>query len=550
MLNIMLWNLIGLALIAQGATQQPRDGAAGPAGTATIRGRIVAAATGQPLHRVRITLNGALANPPTTVTDTDGVYELTDVPAGSYTVSAARAGFLTLQFGQRRPREAGRVLDVHAGETITGVDLALPKGGVIAGRILDELGEPAAAVRVEAMEFRYIRGRRVAVPARIATTNDVGEYRLSGLEPGAFQIRASARDVWESDDGKQTLTYAATYYPGVTAAEQPPFVNVALGQEVPGIDLRLIAGRASRITGIVEGKDAEPLADQAVHVDNIGRTTGGALMFAQGAGSTKTNGQGTFEISKLAPGEYMVYSGDQRDRIAIRVVLTDGDVEHVVLSPKPGTAINGSVVTDEGSAPPFPPGRVRVNPISADPESVLPVWNQPREQPLTPDWTFRVANANGQYLFRMDGLPPEWMLKAVLYGGKDITDAPFTVLQGAPDVTGLQVVISRRGGKITGDVVDAAGAAAGDTTVIAFAEDKSHWRLASRFVKAVRPDRQGRFTVAGLPPGPYRVAAQDFVVEGQWEDPGFLERLLKASVRVELKEAATETITLRAEEAR
>src|SRR5687767_4541921 len=98
MLKIVLWKLIALALLAHGAVQQPRDGAPPATGTAAIRGRIVSATTGQPLHRVRITLNGPLANPPTTVTDTHGNYELTNIPAGSYTLSAARAGFLTLQY--------------------------------------------------------------------------------------------------------------------------------------------------------------------------------------------------------------------------------------------------------------------------------------------------------------------------------------------------------------------------------------------------------------------------------------------------------------------
>lgn len=204
------------ALLTGAATasprQQPRDAASGtPAPAATIRGRVTAAATDRPLHRVRITLDGPLANPPTTATDMRGTYELTNLPAGSYTITAVRSGYLTLQYGQRRPREAGRTLEVRAGDTIEGIDLALPKGGVIAGRITDELGEPAPGVRVEATEPRYIRGQRVAVAARIATANDAGEYRLSGLEPGSYQVRASAREVWEADDGKETLTYAVTY---------------------------------------------------------------------------------------------------------------------------------------------------------------------------------------------------------------------------------------------------------------------------------------------------------------------------------------------------
>ena len=550
--------LLAVLLTAAGtaARQQPRDPAAtrpaqsGVEGTATIRGRITAAATDRPLHRVRITLNGALANPPTTVTDTRGVYELTNVPAGSYSMTATRAGYLTLQYGQRRPREAGRTLEVKAGDTIEGIDLALPKGGVIAGRVTDELGEPAPGVRVEATELRFIRGQRVPVAARIATASDTGEYRLSGLEPGAYQVRAAAREIWDSDDGKQALTYAVTYYPGVTAAEQPQAVNVPLGQEVSGIDIRLIAGRAARITGVVEAASGEPLADQVVNLDNIGRTIGGAVMSAQGAGSTRTDKQGAFEFPKLPPGEYMAYSGDQKNRVAVRVIVSDGDVQHVVLSPRLPTSIRGTVRSDDESPLPFPAARVRLVPVSADPQSVLPAWGEAREQTIRPDWTFQVTDADGKYLFRMTGLPPDWMLKAVLHGGTDITETPLTVTKGTADVQGMQVVLSRKGARITGNVVDRPGSPAPDTTVIVFADDPSLWGLASRYVTAVRPDKTGRFTVGGLPAATYRVAALDFVIEGQWEDQEFLRGLHKTAARIQLEEGATGTLKVTVEEAR
>src|SRR6185436_14114187 len=109
-----------------------------------------------------------------------------------------------IQYGQRRPRESGRTFDIKADDVLTGIDLAMYKGGVISGRITDEANEPAPNVRVEAVEMRFMRGRRVPVAAKIATTNDAGEYRLSGLDPGQFQVRASSTDVWESDDGKNT----------------------------------------------------------------------------------------------------------------------------------------------------------------------------------------------------------------------------------------------------------------------------------------------------------------------------------------------------------
>ena len=551
--------LIVVVLSAAGiaARQQPprdpsatRPATSGVEGAATIRGRVTAAGTDRPLHRVRITLNGALGNPPTTVTDTRGAYELTNVPAGSYSITATRAGYLTLQYGQRRPREAGRTLEVKAGETIEGIDLALPKGGVIAGRITDELGEPAPGVRVEATELRYIRGQRVPVAARIGTSNDTGEYRLGDLEPGSFQVRASAREIWDSDDRKQTLTYAVTYYPGVTAAEQPQAVNVPLGQEVSGIDIRLIAGRAARVTGVVEDARGEPLGDQVVNLDNIGRTIGGALMFAQGAGATRTDKQGAFEFPKLPPGEYMAYSGDQKNRVAVRVIVSDGDAQHLVLSPRPGTSIRGTVRSDEEAPLPFPAARVRLVPMSADPQNILPAWGQAREQTLRADWTFQITDADGKYLFRVAGMPPDWMVKSVTLGGRDITDVPLAVARGAEDVDGVQVVLSRKGGRITGDVVDAAGAPAADTTVIVFADDSSLRGLASRYVKAVRPDKSGRFTVSGLPAAVYRITALDFVVEGQWEDQEFLRKLHEVASRVQLGEGATETVKVNVAEVR
>lgn len=80
----------------------PRDNAAPSAPavpTGVVRGRITAAATGQPLYRVRITMSGAAATLPPRVTDANGMFEITEVPAGSYSISAERAGYLTVRYG-------------------------------------------------------------------------------------------------------------------------------------------------------------------------------------------------------------------------------------------------------------------------------------------------------------------------------------------------------------------------------------------------------------------------------------------------------------------
>jgi hypothetical protein len=85
---------------------------------------------------------------------------------------------------------------------------------------------------------------------------------------------------------------------------------------------------------------------------------------------------------------------------------------------------------------------------------------------------------------------------------------------------------------------------------VVFADDSNLWMVGSRFVRAVRPDSDARFSVAGLPSGAYRVIARDLVLEGQWEHPAFLQGLVKRAVRVELGEGAVETVQLRLEKER
>jgi hypothetical protein len=57
-----------------------------------------------------------------------------------------------LEFGQRRPNEPGRPITLADGQVVDRVDISLPVGGVIAGRVLDDTGEPLAG----AVRQRYV----------------------------------------------------------------------------------------------------------------------------------------------------------------------------------------------------------------------------------------------------------------------------------------------------------------------------------------------------------------------------------------------------------
>ncbi len=150
------------------AQMPPRDNsAATPTGTARIQGRVVSADTGAPLRRATIRVSsGELRINRSVNTDADGRYDVAELPAGRYNLFVTRNGYVSLQFGQRRPFESGRPLDVGEAQTVEKIDFALPRGGVIAGRITDELGEPLAGIRMQAMRHQYLpNGQRQLVPA-------------------------------------------------------------------------------------------------------------------------------------------------------------------------------------------------------------------------------------------------------------------------------------------------------------------------------------------------------------------------------------------------
>ena len=66
----------------------------------------------------------------------------------TYSLKAERGGYLTLAYGQRRPGEVGKPLQLGEGQTVKAIDFALPRMGVISGRVVDDTGEPIAKVIV------------------------------------------------------------------------------------------------------------------------------------------------------------------------------------------------------------------------------------------------------------------------------------------------------------------------------------------------------------------------------------------------------------------
>src|SRR5687767_2664369 len=175
-----------------GVQRPPRDAnQTVPAGTASISGRVLTADTGRPIKRARVIVSGG-GRPSAATTDGQGRYQIGGLPAATYNITAVKSGFVDSAYGQRRSLRAGTPLQLADGQQLTNVDMKLPRGGVITGRLADEDGEPLARAVVTVMRYQYVRGERQLMPAGVDQTDDRGQYRVFGLPPGDYYVTAAA----------------------------------------------------------------------------------------------------------------------------------------------------------------------------------------------------------------------------------------------------------------------------------------------------------------------------------------------------------------------
>ena len=103
-----------VAILSFGAAtlcwQPPRDTLPQPRSTGTIRGRVVAAATGDPIRNARVSVTDDQRSP--VLSDAEGRFAFPDVPPGRFTLTASKAGFAKQAFGRavRPPPRLERIV--------------------------------------------------------------------------------------------------------------------------------------------------------------------------------------------------------------------------------------------------------------------------------------------------------------------------------------------------------------------------------------------------------------------------------------------------------
>lgn len=528
----------------QAVTPRPNDT------TGRIRGRVLAADTGKPLAGAIVTLVNTRASNPADRqgrwirTDADGQWEAPGLPPGAYTLSVAKAGYLKIEYGQKRPFERGKSLDVAAGQALDRIDITLPRAGAMTGKVFDEFGDPAAGVFVRAHRQRYIDGRRELTPLTETLeglangggdiTDDLGQFRIYGLSPGDYYVSASFNPPGQAG---AAIGYPPVYYPGTPSAGEAHRISVGLGEEAQNINVTLVSARYATVSGVVLNSLNAPASA------SLQLITSDPLV-GMPVDPARATSNGTFTFRNVPPGEYRLNAYDVRpaagapEFASVPVSIAGDDVTAIAVATAPGAIATGRVVCDDGtklsaslfvrsvttaaSAPTFANTSVGVN----------------------PDLTFEMSGLAERQTFRTGMLPEGWFLKSVTHNGVDITDTGYDFKAGQR-VSGIEIHLTRRVTGLSGTVQDARGDAVADYTIVAFSTNAGRWGYQTRFVRSARPDQSGTFMIRALPPDEYFVVALEYVETGQEFDPEQLATWKALATTVELREGETKTLSVK-----
>jgi hypothetical protein len=330
-------------------------------GSALLMGTIVDSLTDRPVGEVLVTIEGNRQ----VLTDAQGRFVFTDLPKGTYTITATKRGYSEGAFGRRRPAGPVQVLPLADAERIGSLKIPIWKNGSITGTITDDGGEPMVGLPVRVLRRTFVAGKRKLSPGTTVNTDDRGVYRVGSLTPGDYVVvvpstqttapesvvdllrQAAAASGGFSDlqrelslsgalNGLNTITsvgglkvgtlvfqslitwrggilpmpsadgrifvYPTQYHPGAMTAAQASTIALRSGEDRSGVDLQLRLVGTSRVSGTVTGPDGPLSVGLSLVVNSDDFSTDTDLETAK----TWSDAAGRFTFLGVPPGQCLL----------------------------------------------------------------------------------------------------------------------------------------------------------------------------------------------------------------------------------------------------
>jgi len=196
----------------------------------TVRGVVLTSSDRQPIANAVV----MLSRDRRVLTDEQGRFAFTNIPSGSFGVSAQKDGFSCDPLLRVQPHPiCYQTVNAQSGDVQLTLTL-LPQAAVI-GKIVTGPARPIANLAVGLLRRGIQDGRYVWTFDRQAKTDATGAYRIGGLEPGTYLLRTAAMASFGTGYGLEATRdhgYEATWYPGVSTQEAAKPLVLAAGQQI------------------------------------------------------------------------------------------------------------------------------------------------------------------------------------------------------------------------------------------------------------------------------------------------------------------------------
>jgi hypothetical protein len=460
-----------------------------------------------------------------TTTNREGVFKLSGLERGSYTVSAAVPAHIP-KSPENRPAYKDDDL----------VQLVLMKGGVITGTVTSTKGDPVVGIGIRVRLARDESGRSFGELGRYYdhTTDDRGVYRVYGLPSGTYVVSAdggvedrSLRRIFVNGFANDLPTYAPS-----SSREDASEISVRTGEEISNVNIRYRGERGSTISGILQGL---PENNRGFSVRLTSLVEGGRWWDNQFQGAV-----GEFALDGIPDGDYtleaMAYWSDltRRKSEPILLHIRGADIEGLALAVLPLASINGHVVLEPLTAP-APDCNDKRQPQFS--EVTVTAWHRVTEGakkkpqfvwraggPATPNaqGNLKISEvAAGEYYFAARFSAQQWFLQSIALAPLatkpiDVTRT-WTTIKPGDQLSVLTFTLAQGGALVRGEITLAEGQKLPEKLVayLVPAEPERAEEVLRYFAAPV--NSEGHFWLTNVAPGRYWILAQPGTDDTRYE---------------------------------
>jgi hypothetical protein len=419
---------------------------------------------------------------------------MAQLPPGHYTASVEHVGFTM------PPNQAASATDVmlNPGDKKENFKLTLVPTGSISGHVFDAAGEPMQGVSVIAERgLGFERG----------TTGDKGQFRIGGLYPGKYRVKATPQtDLFiqvpleNRTDGSAEAHYSPTYYPESLARSQAARIEIQPAVELTGIDIRLVRTPIVSVSGRAFG--LPPGANPVIRAEGDGSRAMSAV-----------KPDGTFVFWRLDPGKYKLFAtlgglGPQSvlQSAPVEFEVAGVNLEHVDVRMLPPIDIPMQLhfEDDVTSQPAQPEQPARPSPrrsITLSPAATGPALFDPSPADIGSDDTAIVEKVLPELYHVVIVGRPAVYVKSVRVGSLETEGDILDVRNGLAGPVALS--IGSNTCQVHGTVSDRSGLVAGARVLLQPAE--KIWR--SWYLAKTAAD--GAYLIPDVTPGKYKLLVVD-----------------------------------------